>query len=212
MEFTVQPAITKEYLLEQNTQETYLQYYLGIPVRKGLFKSPLRQDKKPTCSFYISKRNGDIIFKDFSGAFSGNFIQIVQHLNSCSYGEALNIIANDFGYIQSNISRKPNIIPIADAFIKEDFTNIRVQIKDFSEQELEWWNKHGITIEILNKYNVFSCQTIFLNNEIFTFSNKNKYIFGYYYGKLDDKEYWRIYMPLQKEYRFISNWKKEMIQ
>lgn len=39
-----EPKITKKYLLERQTQETYLEYYLGIPVKKGLFKSPLRND------------------------------------------------------------------------------------------------------------------------------------------------------------------------
>ena len=44
-----EPKITKKYLLERQTQETYLEYYLGIPVKKGLFKSPLRNDNSPTC-------------------------------------------------------------------------------------------------------------------------------------------------------------------
>ena len=35
-----EPKITKKYLLERQTQETNLEYYLGIPVKKGLFKSP----------------------------------------------------------------------------------------------------------------------------------------------------------------------------
>lgn len=46
-----EPKITKKYLLERQSQETYLEYYLGIPVKKGLFKSPLRNDNSPTCSF-----------------------------------------------------------------------------------------------------------------------------------------------------------------
>lgn len=56
-----EPKITKKYLLERQTQETYLEYYLGIPVKKGLFKSPLRNDNSPTCSFYRNA-SGDIIF------------------------------------------------------------------------------------------------------------------------------------------------------
>ena len=55
-----EPKITKDYLLERASQETYLEYYLGIPVKKGLYRSPLRKDDKPTCSFYRNK-NGDII-------------------------------------------------------------------------------------------------------------------------------------------------------
>ena len=58
MDFTINPEITKEFLLEKNTEETYMQFYLDIPVKKGLFRSPLREDKSPTCSFYRNK-NGE---------------------------------------------------------------------------------------------------------------------------------------------------------
>ena len=48
MQFTIEPTITKDYLLSKYSQETYMEYYLGIPVKKGLFKSPLRIDDHPT--------------------------------------------------------------------------------------------------------------------------------------------------------------------
>ena len=41
MKLEFEPTITKQYLLDRASQETYLEYYLGIPVKKGLFKSPL---------------------------------------------------------------------------------------------------------------------------------------------------------------------------
>ena len=54
----VVPKITKEFLLSKNSQETYFEHYLGVPVKKGLFCSPaiIRNDSKPTCSFYKNKR------------------------------------------------------------------------------------------------------------------------------------------------------------
>jgi hypothetical protein len=207
MKFVIEPTITKEYLLEKNTQETYLSYYLGIPVKKGLFKSPLRNDQKPTCSFYTNKR-GDIIFKDFSGEFYGNFIDVVRHIFKCSYFEALEIIAKDFGYLNNKININ---IPVAKPFIKPDITKIQVELKDFTKEELLWWKQYGITLNILNKFNVYSCKTIFLNDNIFSFSDKNNFIFGYF-RKDTELERWRIYMPFRKEYRFISNWTKDMIQ
>ena len=105
MKFKLVTTITKEYLLSKNSQETYLTYYLGLPVKKGLFRSPLRQDEKPTCAFYMNKR-GDIIFKDFNGSFSGNFISVVMYKYGCNYYKALRIIANDFGYIQDSKLKK----------------------------------------------------------------------------------------------------------
>ena len=51
-DYTFEPKITKEFLLSKNNEETYMTYYLGIPVKKGLFKSPLRSDSHVTCSFF----------------------------------------------------------------------------------------------------------------------------------------------------------------
>ena len=39
MDFTISPEITKEFLLEKNTEETYMQFYLDIPIKKGLFSN-----------------------------------------------------------------------------------------------------------------------------------------------------------------------------
>ncbi len=207
-----EPYITKEYLLERNTQETYLQYYLGLPVKKGLFKSPLREDKNATCSFYKSK-SGDIIFKDFSGAFSGNFIDVVKEKYSVNFQKALKIIAVDFGYITSK-TIKPNSKPIEVSQAKFESNNsakIQVEIKPFLQEELDYWMQFGITEETLKKFKVFSCETVFLNDRIFCTSAK--YTFGYYRGKdSDGLELWRIYFPKSNRIRFLSNWKSVLLQ
>ena len=62
--FYIEPKITKDFLLSYNSEETYMSFYLGIPIKKGLFCSPLRKHNTPTCSFYRNKQ-GDLIFKDF---------------------------------------------------------------------------------------------------------------------------------------------------
>ena len=36
--------------------------------------------------------------------------------------------------------------------------------------------------------------------------------YGYYGGKEDNVELWRIYFPKKKQYRFLTNWKAKQIQ
>lgn len=214
MKFEIEPTITKKYLLERQSQETYLEHYLGIPVQKGLFKSPLRADNAPTCSFYMAK-NGDIIFKDFSGQFSGNFIDIVMDMNSCSFYMAMQIIANDFGYIHRKNLKKTTkpIVPSKSEFKDSGTANIQVEVQDFLTEELEWWAGYGITEKILKKFKVFSCKSVFLNGNYFTGSSKYNPIYGYYRGKNSDEiDLWRIYFPLRKSYRFLSNWSSILLQ
>lgn len=216
MKFELEPVINKNLLLEYNSQETYLSYYLDLPVKKGLFKSPLRKDSKPTCSFYKNK-SGDIIFKDFGSSFCGNFISVVMEKYGCSYYKALRIIANDFGIINNpklEKNEKP-IEQVATTFEQPSETQIQVKIQDFTKDELDWWMQYGITEKTLKKFRVFSCSTVWLNGYIFTKSDKNHPIFGYYRGKNSDGlELWRIYLPnhRSKEPRFLSNWKSTMLQ
>jgi hypothetical protein len=216
MELRIFPEkLTQEELLKHNSEETYMEHYLGIPVKKGLFKSPLRKDNTPTCSFYRDKA-GRLIFKDFRGDFYGNFVEVVKFKYNVSYHKALAIIANDFGILlnpelekhKSCIKKYTNNVlkPSEESIIK-------VKVKDFTKEELDWWGSFGIGLTTLKKFFVFSCEIVFLNDQIYSYSTPTSFNFGYFYPSRDSKkQFWRIYYPQNKKYRFISNWNKTMIQ
>ena len=202
--------LSKEFLLSKYPEETYMEFYLGIPVKKGLFRNPLRHDINPTCSFFRGK-SGDLLFRDFSGVFNGNFIDVVMAKYNVTYNEALQIIANDFGILpQQALTKHPGLINKNPSIFKEKGnTKIQVEVKDFTEDELDWWNTFGITRDILKKYNVYSCKSVFLNDTLLA---KPNMCFGYFGGFNNDIELWRIYFPLRKRYRFITNWPATKIQ
>lgn len=212
LDFTFEPKITKSYLLSKYSEETYMEYYLGIKVAKGLFCSPLRKDNTPTCSFYKNK-SGELIFKDFNGSFYGNFINVVMEKFHVNYHQALKIIAEDFGLSNKHVDREIQPIkPSTTVFKDEGPADIRIEVKDFTIAELQWWISYGITPDILKKYNVYSCQNIFLNGDLFKTEYKDNFMFGYYGGKKDKLELWRIYFPKQSTYRFLTNWPARKIQ
>lgn len=207
-DYTFEPKITREFLLSKNNEETYMSYYLGIPVKKGLFKSPLRSDTHVTCSFFRGK-SGTLYFKDFASGQCLSFEGVVMEKYSCNYHTALKIIAKDFGLSKDKVVKQA--IKIQPKF-EEKQTFIRAEIKDFSESELKWWNSFGITKNILNRFKVFSCKTVFLNGNIYAQSAQHSPIYGYYFGKKENIEQWRIYMPKRKEFRFIGNVSTKTIQ
>jgi hypothetical protein len=208
--FTIDPKITKEFLLSKNSEETYMSYYLGVPVKKGLFRSPLRSDNHNTCSFFRG-RSGNLYFKDFATGQCLTFEGVVMEKYHCTYPNALKIIAKDFGYIQSSEVKRQEI-KIQPKFEGEKETFIQVEIKDFSESELKWWNSFGVTKQTLDKYKVYSIKTVFLNGNIYAQSTQHSPIYGYYFGKKENIEQWRIYMPKRKEFRFIGNVSTKTIQ
>lgn len=185
--------------------------YLGVPIKKGLQKSSLRVDNRPTATFYRNKR-GELIYHDFGIGFDGNFINVVMFLYKCSFSEAVTKIAKDFNYIP-NDDPEPIKIRHSNVIIEEKTeTNIQIEEQPFTQLELKWWESFGIHKETLDKYKIYSCKSIFLNNFYFSSSSPRNPIYGYYGGKKQGIELWRIYFPLKKEYRFLSNWPKTMIQ
>lgn len=214
MNYTLEPTVTKELILSKVREETLMEHYLGIPVKKGLFKSPLRVDSHPTCAFYRNKK-GTIIFKDFRGDFSGDCVSVVMYKFGCSFYKALQIIANDFGIIsRKDLTINPSKIKKYSETKFEDKGNaiIQVELKDWNRFELDWWQSFGISQETLKKFRVYSCKNVFLNGEIFHLYKENQLVFGYFGGIKDDIEQWRIYYPGNRKYKFISNWKQIQLQ
>lgn len=213
MDFQIKPKITKDLILSKYSEEQIMEFYLHIPIKKGLVRSPLRVDKEPTCSFYRNK-SGELIFKDFATGQHLNIFGVVQTLFRCSYVEALKIIANDFHIVKSesipqNIGKiNKNPTKIND----KEMSKIQITAQPFSDLELKWWKKYGITLDILNKFRVYSCKYLFLNNHILAESKQHCPIYGYYGGKYQSNELWRCYFPKRTSFRFITNWPSKKIQ
>ena len=214
MYFSVfQPEITKEFIFSKGiNQESIMQYYTGLNVSsKKLMLSPFREDNHVTCAFYKSKSN-ILYLHDFATNEHINCFQVVMKKFNVNYYEALEIIAKDFGLIEGTHSNK--ITPIIVKPLKEtESSNIQVQIKDYTEEELKWWESFGISKKLLKKYHIYSLQHVFINGQLRFTSSPKCPIYGYYFGK--DKngyEKWKCYFPLKTDYRFINNLSKKVLQ
>ena len=214
MEFiSLQPKITKDFILSKVNQESIMQYYTKHDVSsKKLVTSCLRSDNHVTVGYYKSK-SGILYMHDFATNEHLDCWNVVMRMFNVNYYQALKIIAKDFGLISSEV---PKNRPIIVNSIKEnESANIQVQIKKYEKEELEWWKSFGISIKTLKKYHIYSLQYVFLNGELkFTSSDKCP-IYGYYFGKDKNKrELWKIYFPFNKKQgiRFINNLPKKILQ
>lgn len=213
MDFSFKPKISKELILSRFSEEQLMEYYLHLPVRKGLFRSPLRRDKQPTCSFYRNN-SGTLIFKDFATGQHLNVFGVVQEIFKCDYHEALRIVANDMGIVRDReLRRNPGKINENPTRITDkEMSKIQVEVQDFTDLELKWWGKYGITLNTLKKFNVYSCKHVFLNGNLLAKSQQHCPIFGYYGKKYQGLELWRCYFPKRTSFRFITNWPSKKIQ
>lgn len=216
MDFSLkeQPKLNKDLILSTLTEEQIFGFYIGSEIKsKKLFRSKLRNDKNPTCSMYRNK-SGSLIYKDFATDQYLNCFGYVMELFRCDYYTALRIIANDFNIVHDDsfVRNSGRIIPKEFKIEEKEFSRIQIEAKDFSEQELKWWEKFGITKEILDKYNVYSCKHVFLNGQLIAKSQQHCPIFGYYGKKYQGNELWKIYFPKRKESRFMGNYPSKKMQ
>lgn len=198
--------ISKALLLSKRTEEEFFAMYLGInPKLNKLYKSPLRGDKKPTCSFHRSKSG--LKFKDFGINKSYSFIDVVMERYNLSYYKALRFIAKDIGLIDDviHIPTKPLVKYDNSKIESTNKCLLEVTIKDFSKEELEWWKTYNITLDILKEFNVFSLKAVFINKKLSSISSKKQPIYGYFFGKENGLDLWKIYFPFREKYRFLLN-------
>ena len=216
MDFSLikKPKLNKDLILSKLSEEQIFSFYIGSEIRsKKLFRSKLRSDKNPTCSMYRS-RSGALIYKDFATNQHLNCFAYVMELFRCDYHSALKIIANDFNIIHDSsiVKNRGKIISKNFRIEEKEFSKIQIEVQDFTELELKWWARYGITLDILKKYNVYSCKHVFLNGQLIAKSQQHCPIFGYYGKKYHGNELWKIYFPKRKEYRFMGNYPSKKMQ
>ncbi len=216
-EFSFGDSVTKEFILARVSEEEIFCYYLGISsISKKLICSKLRQDNNPTCGFYRNNK-GELYLHDFATGEFYNCFSLVMQLFSVGYYQALRIIANDFNLKSfSNITKTPGqFVTNVKKYVDTGMSKIQIERKDFSQEELDWWLQFGITKETLKKFKVHSCKSVFLNDALYSMTKSPNMVFGYYGGKMEGKELWRIYYPFNKHnggIRFLTNWPAKKIQ
>lgn len=193
------PTITRDYLLTRVSEEEIFERY-GVPVVAGMFRSPLRTDRHPTCRFYRS-RSGRLVLKDFAGHFHGDCMDLVMKIKGCSYGQALDDIAITFK-IKGGEPRHPAATSIIIG--PRTICELRVRTTPWDEDHLSWWEDYGIDIALLDEYKVAQVERVWLNGYLYynrDHSKKREVVFVYKFGGLD----YKIYFPMREEKRFLHN-------
>lgn len=212
MEFiSLKPTITKDFILSKVNQESIMQHYTGQDVNsKKLFTSVLRTDNHITVGYYKS-RSGILYMHDFATNEHLDCWNVVMKLFNCSYYQALDIIAKDFGLIEGN--HQISTFKVIPEIKETESAKIQVQIKDYTQEELDWWLQFGINKKLLKKYHVYSIQHVFLNGELKFTSSPKCPIYGYYFGKdKNGEDKFKIYFPFKQDYRFIGNLTQKILQ
>lgn len=210
MQFTLTAdRITKGQLLAHRTEEEYMSFYLGIIPDNSVHSNPLRKDRKPSASFYRAK-DGQLIFRDWANGWRLNFVDVVMTKFGVNFDKALKIIGNDFGIISKPHyeKHKAAVVYKGEKLANTSLTLLQGEVIPWNKRDLHWWASFGITESTLKRYDVHNLKSVFLNGAPSFFAKDIDPIYGYYFGKEDGRELWKMYMPKRQSFRFLLNTNK----
>ena len=196
--------LTSEYIKDILSEEEIFEFYLH-PVDFTLkYTNPYRIDNHPDCNYYISK--SDILyFVDHAiNKYYNCFDAVMQYYRmkgeKCTYRDSLRHIYEDM--IESTGKAVEHVSGTGKKKrSKRTAVNIKIKVKNFTPQELAYWNVGGVisTQKDLNDAGIYSVETLWEDQHI---QDNLKFVFAY----IEQGRITQIYFSKRKkgERRFIN--------
>ena len=150
--------ITLDYILSRVSEYDIYARYLGQFKVGFIYNSPFRKDKNPSFGIFLSKRSGKLLFKDHGSGICGDIIKFVSELKGLTnYNDILTTIIKDLKI------KNDTVLTSTYDYKSTSSTVIGVVRQPFTEVDLEYWAKYGITVPTLDKYKVNSIKYYLCN-------------------------------------------------
>jgi len=198
----LESLLTREFILQNLTQEHIFEYYTGCPVRYDKhYHAPHRKD--PKASFSYMKKNGDIICKDFGDKnIKGDCFSYISYIKGCSYRDTFKIIANDFNLFGTELKVNTNTLKYRKEVYKDEdskkFIPIEIKKIPWNKELLQFWLDFGWTKELLDLYEINPISHYWFNKELRTV---NDICYAFRFAPYE----YKLYFPFQDNYRFRVN-------
>lgn len=195
-------SITSDDIFSKCTEVDIAGTYFGVSRIPCKMSSPLRVDKHPSFSFYITD-TGHVCYKDYATGESGGIINLLQQYWNCSYTDVLCKLYDDMisdkgvEIVQTESMKRPSV--------KIDCTkpDINVHIREWRQYDIDYWNSYGISLKWLEYAKVYPIShTIVTKTEeglstTYTIpADKYSYV---YIEKKDDMVQFKIYRPFNTD-------------
>jgi hypothetical protein len=206
--------ITKENILLRVSESEIFRHFLGFApnkhqLRKSLFYSPFRDEKSPSCAFYMSGNR--LLFVDFGGPFHGkksvDCFALVQFMYNTDFHGALCLINKEMQLgLGFNTNKDAAINFNKRAFsdlpkgTKTEETKITVETVKASKKDVEFWSSYHITGSTLNLYRVNAIRAFQINNKEPWIVRSDELAFSFFFKP----HVFKIYQPYSK-YKWIGN-------
>ena len=227
MQFSTNRLLNSENIFKRLSSYDIFRAYCTNFQRVGqsfISDLPLRAKKDTSPSCQIEYVGGDLLYTDF-GEGSYRALNYVMRKFNLEFKDALSKINADFGLGLIDNFKHGNIIPSAvykpsklqPRLAEKSTSIIKVKYKDFTQEDIQYWEQFGWTVDMLNRASIRSISDYWLTMahkgiyDIHYIVNELAYSFDYY--RHEDIFRRKIYFPERKDYkRFISNVDNTIIQ
>lgn len=194
--------LTKEFILENVSEETIFSTYLYPVNFNKRFINPFREDEHPDCTFYIS-RTGNLWFVDkaWNNKHYSAFDACSAYYGGISFQDALKMIYKDL--IEGSGATDSKIIDVSlerQKKMRYNGVDITANRKDFLSSEINFWCVGGIDSDQkdLETFGIYSAKSFSVNDTYFS-NVKDTYIYVGENNQID-----QLYSPNKQEFRFIN--------
>lgn len=206
--------VTKAYdnVEEDNGQyDNYIltHYFHIYTLPKGSIYSPFRKDSHPSLS--IQYWENRIMYTDFGTGYSGNIV----HLLSCCSGiHNYNLLLYKLQTKEDIIIKHPLVVSnkinaniYSKIHYKTKATVIDIRVKKWDSDSVKYWKQYGINTKQCTFANIYPIDYYIINGITI---KTDPISFAYKYS-VDNTYKYKIYQPLNKKYKWVSNINKKCI-
>lgn len=209
------PSELEKAIYEKANDFAILKKYIGITKIPYKMKSPFREDKHPSFSFY-SKDGEHILFRDFATGEHGNTFAFLSKLWNIKYFETLLKVYNEIPSITGEVNIHTSSCKKTAKVSRTSDVQLQCKIRNWKQYDIDYWAQFGISYPWLKYADVYP-----ISHKI-VISNGRKYVFKaekYAYAFIEKKEgkvTMKIYQPFSSKFKWqnkhdssvISLWTK----
>ena len=193
--------VSREELLTIFSQEQIMEYYFGEPIQlRHAYLNPFREDNTPKCYFFYT-RVGVLVFNDFSLGKQFDCFQIA----NLRAGKSL----SSHHMYQQMSNLQPLELPTPTIqYNKEENeqeTVIKVEVRPYTQKDLEFWGQFNIDLKTLKKYNVRRVKKVWIYETLTYMDSDRDPCYRYIEG-----EKIKLYRPFNKDKKFRNNYTQEL--
>ena len=213
----------RSYILDNLDQEEILSKFLNIPKshisncikdRNERISNPLRVDKNPSMGFryYSTKAGVKLLIRDFANSYySGDIfdiVGIVEGKNPYNPKEFIQIVNSILRSVSDNSKYYSNTVQQIESFKEDRLITFEIDPRPFNKNDFIYWYKHGITPELIKRFNIIAVNKYWKNNYLDRYNyNENDPCYCYYLETENGVDIVKLYFPTRTKIqkRFDTN-------